>query len=141
MNTLKKFNLNGRRWEESALRAFLKEQEAVLCVASYEDRFGALGKIGVAAGRAEDGVVKLDSWVLSCRAFSRRVEFAMLEALFRHTGAGKMVLDWQSTARNGPTRETLAVLFNEVPEAGELSLTAEDFAARGPRVYAAIHVI
>ena len=79
--------------------------------------------------------------MLSCRAFSRRVEFATLEALFHHTGAGKLLLDWQSTARNGPTRETLALLFNEVPEAGMLCLARDNFTLRCPRLYAAIQVV
>ena len=65
---------------------------------------------------------------------------AILEALFEHTGAGTLLLDWQSTPRNGPTRETLAVLFGEVPEVGVLSLTRDDFNLRSPRRYAAIHL-
>ena len=138
LNKTNQFNLNGRRWEESGLRAFLQQPGAVFCVASYEDRFGALGKIAVAAGLVEDGALRLQSWVISCRAFSRRVEFAALEALFHHTGAGTLLLDWQSTPRNGPARETLAVLFDEVPEAGVLSLSRETFSLRCPRLYAAM---
>jgi FkbH-like protein len=141
LNKTNQFNLNGRRWEESSLRAFLGQLGAVLCVASYEDRFGALGKIAVAVGIGEPGALRLQSWVLSCRAFSRRIEFATLEALFDQTGAGMLFLDWQSTARNSPTRETLAMLFDEVPEAGMLCLARDDFTLRCPRLYPAMHLL
>jgi FkbH-like protein len=141
LNKTNQFNLNGRRWEESSLRAFLGQPGAVLCIASYEDRFGALGKIAVAVGVVEEGALRLQSWVISCRAFSRRVEFATLEALFDHTGADTLLLDWQSTPRNGPTRETLAVLYDEVPEAGVLSIARDDFTLRCPRRYAVMHLV
>jgi FkbH-like protein len=138
LNKTNQFNLNGQRWEESRFRAFLCEPDSVLCVASYEDRFGALGKIAVAAGTIENGVLRLASWVISCRAFSRRVEFAILEALFQHTGVDTLLFTWQSTPRNGPTREMLTLLYDDVPETGELSLTHAQFTARCPRLYAEI---
>lgn len=140
LNKTNQFNLNGRRWEESGLRAFLQRPEALICVVSYQDRFGALGKIAVAVGILEGGAVRLQSWVISCRAFSRRIEFAMLDALFRHTGAGTLLLDWQSTPRNHPTHEALALLYHELPEAGVLSIGRDDFAFRCPRLYATVHL-
>jgi len=141
LNKTNQFNLNGRRWEESQLRAFLGQPGAVLCVASYEDRFGPLGKIAVAAGHVEEGFVRLQSWVMSCRAFSRRIEFATLEALFHHTGVDTLLLEWQSTPRNAITRETLAVLYHQVPQAGVLSLARTDFTLRCPRRYATMHLV
>jgi FkbH-like protein len=140
LNKTNQFNLNGERWEESNFRTFVQQPNTVLCVASYEDRFGSLGKIAVAVGIVENGAVRLRSWVISCRAFSRRVEFSTIQALLDYTNVSTLRLDWQSTPRNGPTREMLGALFNGgLPEAGMLEITREDFEKRHPPLYAATH--
>jgi predicted enzyme involved in methoxymalonyl-ACP biosynthesis len=83
-------------------------------MASYSDRFGPLGKIAVLAGRVTgDGEMDLDAWVLSCRAFSRRIEYAMLNALFERSGVRRLSLRFETTERNGPLREVLGKLAEE----------------------------
>jgi len=137
LNKTNQFNLNGERWEESRFRRFLATPGSLLCVASYEDRFGPLGKIAVAAGSMDGKILRLTSWVLSCRAFSRRIEFAMLEALFGHTGADAVELDWKTTPKNNATRHALSVLFGQLPDQGILLLSRTQFTERCPQVYAA----
>jgi predicted enzyme involved in methoxymalonyl-ACP biosynthesis len=99
-------------------------------MASYADRFGRLGKISVLAGRfSGDGELDLDAWVLSCRAFGRRIEYAMLGALFQPDALRRINLRFQATERNGPVRELLKNVTGVVP-AGGVSLDAADFAQR-----------
>jgi len=135
LNKTNQFNLNGRRWEENEFRRFLTSLDSVLCVVHYEDRFGPLGKIAVAAGRRVDGALRIESWVMSCRAFSRRIEFATLRALFDEGGTDTILLDWTLTPRNGPAREALEFLLGPLDEAGLLSLDREWFYAHCPRLY------
>ena len=136
LNKTNQFNLNGRRWEESDFRRFLAAPDGVLCVVHYEDRFGPLGKIAVAVGRREGASLRLESWVMSCRAFSRRIEFATLRALFDEgTHAESILLDWTAAPRNGPARETLELLLGPIGDAGILSLNRERFNSRCPRLY------
>src|SRR5262249_8373814 len=65
------FNLNGRRPTERGWVEYLNDPQTFLLTATYKDRFGALGKIAVVAGRVQDADVRIDTWVMSCRAFSR----------------------------------------------------------------------
>jgi FkbH-like protein len=138
LNKTNQFNLNGRRWQEADFRQTTCLPESVLCVAAYEDRFGPLGKIAVAIGRVDGRTLRLQSWVMSCRAFARRIEFATLRALFDETGAERIEFEWQSTPRNGPTRELLEALLGPVPESGLLWLCRSDFERRTPTLYAAV---
>jgi FkbH-like protein len=140
LNKTNQFNLNGERWEESEFRGFLTAPDGVLCVVSYDDRFGPLGKIAVAAGAMKDGILKLRSWVLSCRAFSRRIEYSMLKGLFVQTEVEAIELAWKSTSRNGPTRDLLAVFFEPLPPEGSLLLSRPLFEGHCPALYARLQV-
>ena len=82
INKTNQFNLNGRRWKEPEWRRFLGEPGAFLVTASYEDKFGPLGEIAAMLGTAGAGKLSVDAWVMSCRAFSRRIEHQCLKYLF-----------------------------------------------------------
>ena len=83
VNKTNQFNLNGRRFQPADWAAALDRPGAWLAVVSYKDKFGALGKIAVVQGRALESHLYIDTWVMSCPAFSRRIEFAVLAELFR----------------------------------------------------------
>jgi FkbH-like protein len=126
VNKTNQFNLNGRRYNESTWRSYLREPEAFLLVASYKDKYGPLGKIAILAGRKLSNKVRVDTWVMSCRAFSRRIEQSCVEELFRHFAAEEIVFDFQPTAKNGPLREFLTQLLGEDPSA-ECRLSKQRF--------------
>jgi FkbH-like protein len=140
LNKTNQFNLNGRRWEESDFRAFLQAPDSVLAVLSYEDRFGALGKIAVAAGvlSTDDHRLRLHSWVMSCRAFSRRIEFLTLRCLFDQLAVSAIELDWNPTPRNGPLREALTPLCGDMTHPGLLTVDRERFDSACPPLYATV---
>ena len=48
-------------------------------------------------------------WVMSCRAFSRRIEHHTLASLLRHSGA-EMEFRFTPTERNRPLREFLGAI-------------------------------
>jgi FkbH-like protein len=126
VNKTNQFNLNGRRYNESTWRSYLREPEAFLLVASYRDKYGPLGKIAILAGRKLSNKVRLDTWVMSCRAFSRRIEQRCVAELFSHFAAEEIVFDFQPTAKNGPLREFLTRLLGEDPGA-ECRLSKQRF--------------
>ena len=43
-------------------------------VVSYRDKFGPLGKIAVLQGVKNGDAARIETWVMSCRAFARRIE-------------------------------------------------------------------
>lgn len=135
VNKTNQFNLNGRRYTEAEWRAALERPGAFLVTVSYEDRFGPLGKVGVALGEVTDGEVRVDGWVLSCRAFSRRIEDLTLRTLLDAFGAETVVLDVARTPRNGPTQEMVA-RYGPLPDvAGPVRVTREAFDRAAPTLY------
>jgi FkbH-like protein len=110
INKTNQFNLNGIRISEREWLQHLSDPAAFVVGVSYEDKFGPLGTIAVAAGRQSGRRLDLTAWVLSCRAFSRRIEFHILDYLFRSTGAEEIALAFIPTQRNQPLQEFLLSL-------------------------------
>ena len=105
INKTNQFNLNGIRYTESDWNAYLSHPATHLAVVEYEDRFGKLGKIAVLAGREQDGGFEVAAWVMSCRAFSRRIEHQCLKQLVNRWDLVR--LRWKPTQRNGPMQDFL----------------------------------
>ena len=107
INKTNQFNLNGVRLSEGEWMKHLEDECGFAIGVSYEDRFGPLGTVGVMAGRRSGDCAEISSWVLSCRAFSRKIEHHMLEFLFRQPGLATVKLCFHSTERNQPLRQFL----------------------------------
>ncbi|MBV9878866.1 MAG: HAD-IIIC family phosphatase [Gemmatirosa sp.] len=135
VNKTNQFNLNGRRYDDTEWAQALDRPGAFLLTIAYRDKFGPLGKIGVAMGVAQGSEVQLDAWVLSCRAFARRIEHATLQAIFDTLGVDAVTLDVVHTPRNAPTQELLAELAGPPAPAGQVRITREAFAAVRPTLY------
>jgi FkbH-like protein len=118
VNKTNQFNLNGKRYNESEWRKFLADTQSFLLTASYQDKYGPLGKIAVVLGQAQGRELHIHSWVMSCRAFSRRIEHHTLKHLFEKFDADEIAFDFQSTPRNGPLQDLFTELLGAVPQPG-----------------------
>lgn len=140
LNKTNQFNLNGRRWREYEWLDYLRRPDHFVWIAAYEDRFGPLGKISVLAAQlAGDHELAIDAWVLSCRAFARRIEHAFLAALFKQLGVRRIHFRFQATDRNGPLQELLAELTG-APPTGHPALTLDRFEHNKPSCYTEVHL-
>jgi FkbH-like protein len=110
INKTNQFNLNGKRHTDASWRQYLSSPEVFLMLVSYEDKYGPLGKIAVMAGRADGDTLAIDHWVMSCRAFSRRIEHGCLLRVFEKFGAARARFDFVKTQRNQPIQEFFAEL-------------------------------
>jgi FkbH-like protein len=110
INKTNQFNLNGRRMTQTALHTALEEPSAFCVVVSYRDRFGPLGKIAVIVGRLESASLMVDAWVMSCRAFSRRIEHHCISHLLAKFNAEAIVFDYQPTTRNTVLQDFLITM-------------------------------
>lgn len=77
INNTNQFNLTTKRYEKSNFNKILKSNMAYSY--SLTDNFSNYGEIGVLVGLIKKKTCIIDNWVLSCRAMSRTVEFAMFE--------------------------------------------------------------
>ncbi len=134
INKTNQFNLNGGRWTRAEWLAFLRRPDSQLLAAAYEDKFGPLGKVAVLAGTRQGRSLRVRSWVMSCRAFSRQIEHECLRYLFHHLqpGPDAIEFDFAPTPRNTPTREFLATLLDSAPS-GPFTLPRSAFESRCPR--------
>lgn len=134
VNKTNQFNLNGVRYTEAEWRSLLAAPGAILMAVDYRDKFGPLGKIAVIQGHRQNETLHIGSWVMSCRAFARRIEHQCLKMLFERSGAGCVVLDFAPTAKNSPLRDFLASLTGAAPE-GPVTVTNTQFAETCPPLY------
>jgi FkbH-like protein len=77
------FNLTARRYDEAAIAAFAAREDALVLAATLKDRFGDHGLVASLVAMVEGDALVIDSWLMSCRVFSRTLEHFMLRALCR----------------------------------------------------------
>jgi FkbH-like protein len=125
VNKTNQFNLNGRRFHESEWQNWLTAPESLLVAASYRDKYGPLGKIAVIAGDlvnvAHNGGSSkrrlcIRTWVMSCRAFSRLIEYECIRWLFAKLDVDELEFDFSPTARNTPMQNFLQRVRNAPAE-------------------------
>jgi FkbH-like protein len=116
VNKTNQYSLNGSRISEGEWMLALRARENLVAGVGYADRYGALGTIAAVVGQVRElGVGRgkafdVEHWVLSCRAFSRRIEDHTLALLFEISACDILRLSYRATARNKPFQEFLARL-------------------------------
>lgn len=140
VNKTNQFNLNGTRYTEAEWREELSRRGSFLAVVSYKDKFGPLGKIAVVQGHVENRELRIGTWVMSCRAFARRIEHLCMAALLEEFGADAASLRYVQTSKNGPTRDFLSQAIGEEPNGDGVRVTKEKFESRCPKLYHALEI-
>ncbi len=142
VNKTNQFNLNGRRFEEAEWKSWLSASDTVLVTATYRDKYGPLGKIAVIAGdlskvsngnggSSQKRKLCIRTWVMSCRAFSRLIEYECLRWLFEKLNVEEVEFDFLPTARNTPMQNFLQEVLN-APAAPNSSLYRAQFLQNCP---------
>ena len=131
-------NFTTARRTESDLHGLLAGGQAECLAVHASDRFGDYGLAGVMIFRADADALRVDTFLLSCRALGRGVEHRMLAALGRVAGErGCAVVEapFVRTARNLPALlflESVGLPFQKV-EGGRLSFHFPESAAAAVR--------
>ncbi len=135
INKTNQFNLNGSCWDEADWQSWSARPEARVALLGYEDRYGPLGNIAVLAAEQQGENLMIRSWVMSCRAFSRRIEFATLQCLLECWQCQTIQFDWRKTERNEPTAMALRTLVGELPASGILEISVAALRKSLPLLY------
>ena len=133
VNKTNQFNLNGIRYTEAEWAKKLLLNDSLFVAVSYEDKFGPLGKIAVLQGQQRGRKLHLDVWVLSCRAFARRIEHQCLRMLFDRYAVDAIEFSFAKTAKNGPLIEFLSAV-----SACDGVLSRDQFQQSCPPLYHAV---
>jgi FkbH-like protein len=83
INKTNQFNLTTKRRSESELKRFLAEPKVHGFIASATDKFGYYGYIGLCILVQESTTMILDTFLMSCRALGREIEFAFLNQVLQ----------------------------------------------------------
>lgn len=134
VNKTNQFNLNGRRYRDAPWRARLDDPARISLRVTYRDKYGPLGKIAILSGTLAGDSLIVDTWVMSCRAFSRRIEHQCLRQLYEKLGVGEIIFDFEPTDRNGPLQGFLKEMALNA-EAGRIRLGREEFLGRCPALF------
>jgi FkbH-like protein len=110
VNKTNQFNLNGERITEGAWNRLLNDVDNLTVTVAYEDKFGPLGKIAVLVAEKPAGRTRVTHWVMSCRAFSRKIEHHLLAFVFHELEAPTIEFAFQPTDRNQPLQEFFAAI-------------------------------
>jgi len=108
INKSNQFNLTSRRRSEADLVALMNDPAYIGFSVRLRDRFGDHGLISVLIGHKEGDVIKIDTWLMSCRVLKRQVEDEVLNELARVAQArGCLRLEglYLPTAKNGMVRD------------------------------------
>lgn len=127
------FNLTTRRHSRAAVEAMLATDRSVCFAVRLADRFGDYGIISVVLGVPQDGgALRLDTWLMSCRAMGRTVEHFVMNRIAeraRQAGYGRVLGEYLPTPKNVPVK-TLLPDFGFKPDdsPGRWTLALSSFA-------------
>ena len=97
-----------------------------------------MGKIAVLSGVSQSGTLTIESWVLSCRAFSRRIEHRCIDFLFEKFGVDEIVLEYEATPKNALIQEFISQFGDQLRGTGsskQVRISRKAFKERCPPMY------
>ena len=107
------FNLTTRRYSEAALRDFMARDDAVVLAFHLADRFGDHGLVSTLIAIQSGDMLRIDSWLMSCRVFAREAEQFILRGLLDVAAARGVICvigEYIPTAKNGVVADLYARL-------------------------------
>lgn len=107
------FNFTTIRHSKAEINRFCLSGELECLIVELKDRFGAYGIVGVILFKANSEAIKVDTFLLSCRALGRGVEYKMLAKLGEiASGRGLDYIDviFTPTKRNQPALDFLDII-------------------------------
>ncbi len=122
------FNLTTRRHSRARVEEMTGTPGAVCFAVQLADKFGDYGIISVVlcepdAEARESGALRIDTWLMSCRAMGRRVEHLVMNHLVERAqsaGYAELLGEYLPTQKNTPVKALLADFgFAPLPDRGE----------------------
>ncbi|MEZ5561161.1 MAG: HAD-IIIC family phosphatase [Pseudomonadales bacterium] len=126
INKTNQFNTTGRRFQLEEVQAYIDDPARDALYFRLADRFGDNGLVSVLLSSiCNNGcVLRIDSWVMSCRVFGRQFEREIMNALIETAnarGVSEVRAQFVATERNG----VIANLFEELGFRNSSATSAE----------------
>jgi FkbH-like protein len=134
INKSNQFNLTTRRRTEADIHALIGSPGHVCFSVRLKDQFGDHGLISILIAEKFDEVMKIDTWLMSCRVLKRQVEDEVLNELARlatSLGCAKLRGIYLPTAKNEMVRDFYSrmgfTLVRDGADAREFELDLNSF--------------
>jgi len=134
INKSNQFNLTTHRRTEADLHALMADPGYVCFSVRLKDRFGDHGLISIVIAQKVGTVMKIDTWLMSCRVLKRQVEDEVLNEVVRLAKAracSRIEGAYLPTAKNEMVRDFYSrmgfVLILDGETAREFELEVENF--------------
>jgi FkbH-like protein len=108
INKTNQFNLTTRRYPPASVLSMAQDPQWITRTVRLTDRFGDNGLISVLLAKQADGVLHVDTWLMSCRVLRRGVESFLMNHLFeaaRQCGAERIRGEYAPSPKNELVRE------------------------------------
>lgn len=102
------FNLTTRRYTPAEILACCSDPEWLVRIYRAWDRFGDYGYVGLTMAHKAPEELRVDTFLLSCRAMSRGIEAAMLCSLIEESSVNRVACCYLPTEKNAPCADFLA---------------------------------
>lgn len=114
------FNLRNVRHSEKELSQMLESGQYVGYAISLEDKFGHEGIVSALILKKESNYLFIDSWVMSCRVFSRGLEYLVFNLLVEHANESNLTVkaEYVETTKNLLLKSLLPSLGFKATENG-----------------------
>jgi FkbH-like protein len=139
VNKTNQFNLNGTRYSDKEWHESLAQPNAFAVSARYRDKYGPLGVIAVLAGRSGGSAATVNTWVMSCRAFGRRIEFQCMKTILDRFGAEEIRFEFSPTSRNEYFRGFAEPFLGQKPDS-PFSISRAVFLEKCPSLYHEVEI-
>lgn len=103
INKTNQFNVTTKRYTQAEVEAIAANPDNAVYVVYSSDKYGDSGLISVVILIGEDGDVRIDTFLMSCRVMGRKLEDVIINELAAKCG-GKLTGEFIPTAKNAPVK-------------------------------------
>lgn len=110
---INQFNLTTRRYGQEDIVRFIHDPDRLCFAFGLCDKFTDYGLVSSLLAVKEDGTLRVDSWLMSCRVFSRTAEEYIMNRLVegsRTMGVGRILGEYLPTPKNRVVKDLYARL-------------------------------
>ena len=106
-NKTNQFNLTTKRYTAAEISAIEKEEGSAIYTVHSRDKYGDNGLISVLILKSSGNIIKIDTFLMSCRVMGRKLEDVIINELaaFYKDKADKLQGEYIPTAKNSPVKD------------------------------------
>jgi FkbH-like protein len=91
------FNLTTKRYSEDQIGELVKDKDAIVLSIQAKDKYGDMGITGVAIVKRDNNTAVFDTFLLSCRVLSRKIEDVFINKCFEVVNTKWEIDTWSAS--------------------------------------------